>query len=185
MSKKHTEDLKALSTPNIRSVLRWLNNNIEKKTKPTELASMKHDKCLSIIEDKYKPADIEKALTALMTDDKPKRHKATPKEPETKTDHDVTQPADNNRAKLFAEVGKLREVANTLDDIINGLKLGSKTPEAASYLLTIGDKQVYVIAAGARGATVIEGPFETPAKALKEWPEAIHEGAPVGLEDML
>lgn len=108
--KKFTAELEKLTTPDIRSTLRWLNNNTEKTTKPTELASMKHDKCLKIIEDKYKPADIEKALDALASGGtkKPKTEKTT-----TTT---------TTKAKTEKPDTKLPEPGSTQEFIISRLK---------------------------------------------------------------
>lgn len=79
--KKFTDQLTALSTPDIRSVLRYLNNNIQKTVNATKLASMKHDLALKNIEDNYTPANIEKALDQLAsgTAAKPRTAKTTPK----------------------------------------------------------------------------------------------------------
>lgn len=162
MSKKFTELLKALSTPDIRSVLRWLNNNIEKKVKPTELASMKHDRCLVIIEEKYTPANIERALAEYAS----VRRERTP----------TTPPAIGERRSFDSAVKELHQLGDTLDSIVKDLR--ATTGHApASYILEMSPTSFAVIAAGSKGATIIEDGFKTLDDARKGWPEAI---APTG-----
>lgn len=112
--KKFTAELEKLTTPDIRSTLRWLNNNTEKTTKPTELASMKHDKCLRIIEDKYKPADIEKALDALASGGtkKPKTEKAATKAADTKL------PADQTKALIISKLKHIRDLSFEVEEMM-------------------------------------------------------------------
>lgn len=181
MSKKFTEELTKLNTPDIRSVLRWLNNNAEKLVKPTELASMKHDRALKIIEDKYKPADIEKALDALSSGDKPTRKKADKLAPAAKTD---TPKADKKapvvsptiRNKFQKALDKLRAIESELGDGIRALEASDITDSGASYIVDMGGGFV-VIAASGNGACIIEGGFKTLEAAHKEWPEAIPPAA--------
>lgn len=184
--KKFTEELTKLNTPDIRSVLRWLNNNAEKLVKPTELASMKHDRALKIIEDKYKPADIEKALDALSSGDKPTRKKG-----DKKTDSPATEPAPapapkadkkapvvspTIRNKFQKALDKLRAIESELGEGIRALEASDITDSGASYIVDMGGGFV-VIAASGNGACIIEGGFKTLEAAHKEWPEAIPPAA--------
>ena len=196
--KKFHEELEGLTTPNIRSVLRWLNNNVEKTTKPVELASMKHDKCLKIIEDKYKPHDIEKALAEYAngktkTDTpKPEKEKPTATKKSEETKHPETPKEDLSMTERLQKfVTGLQEELETLDTVIKNLKEAAHEPKPASYIVEIsvaGTKFWFVIAASANGACVIDEPFVSMEKAAAEWPEAILPGPlskPGGIEDML
>jgi hypothetical protein len=62
------EELSKMSTVDLRRTLRWLNNQVEHTVKATDLASMKHDKVLHVIEKHYRPSDVERALTECMLD---------------------------------------------------------------------------------------------------------------------
>lgn len=185
MSKKFTEELSKLTTPDIRSVLRWLNNNIEKTTKATDVASMKHDKAQKIIEEKYKPADIEKGLNSL-TEAKPARGRKTKPDAQPSPSIAVIAPGDKRTIKHMLE--DLHATADRLDGIIGEMKKLPAGVEPASFVLEIevstANKLFYIIAASAKGATVIDGPHKTLEEAHKAWPEAILPG-PVAKEEDL
>lgn len=172
--KKFTEELKKLSTTDLRSVLRWLNNNVEKLVKPTDLASMKHDKALTVIEDKFKAADIEKALDALSsgtTSSKPKVDKPAPVAKPLKPGKSTPSPATSPRA-IEQAITELRRA------------IAENTNPLASYVIDIGGN-FFVIAVGRNGAcTLDDSIFTTADAAHKAWPEAILPG-PLAKEDDL
>jgi hypothetical protein len=184
MSKKFTEELTKLSTPDIRSVLRFLNNNAGKHVEATKLASMRHDKALAIIEDKYKPVDIEKALTALASGTTSKSR--TEKAPNTPAPSPVT----GERRSFDTIMGELKSLASSLNECVHDLKTGNhKTDSGASYLVGIKgakgtEEQFYIIAAGSKGAGQLDGPYVTAEAAHKAWPEAMLPG-PLAKEDDL
>jgi hypothetical protein len=189
--KKFTEELTKLTTPDIRSVLRWLNNEVERHVKPTELASMKHDKCLKIIEDKYKPADIEKALDNISSGNgKTHARKTKPEGTVTVQKETPNSPKQAKPERKLMEVLKeLHDTADKFDGVLNELKriAGKGGDEGASYVVEIkaGDASVfYVIAASGNGACVLEGPHPSAEAAHKSWPEAILPAPLAKAEDL-
>jgi hypothetical protein len=123
--KKFTAELEKLTTPDIRSTLRWLNNNVEKTTKPTELASMKHDKCLKIIEDKYKATDIEKALDALASGGtkKPKTEKAKKADTEL-PESDIA--AEFSRGAIIAKLKLIRDLSFSIEEMMEQQEIATE-----------------------------------------------------------
>lgn len=178
MAKKFTEELSKLNTPDIRSVLRFLNNAAPKKlVKPTELASMRHDKCLKAIEDKFNTSDIEKALESLKAPGK--------KAPSKKADTTKAAPAVIDQpTNLTDSVEKALALAQT--HLEEATRAYSKLPqfEANSYIVDMTDllkaakapftldKPFIVMAAGPMGTCALDGPFATLEEARKEWPNS-------------
>jgi hypothetical protein len=177
MTKKFTQQLTDLTTPDIRSVLRWLNNNVEKHVKPTLLASMKHDKALAVIEDKYKPADIEKALDNLASGTLGNKREAAA--PTTTTTH--TKPHTNG--KFASAMQELHTLADELDKCIKNLK-NTSGMSGASYIIEVGGN-FFVIGASANGACLMDNTIFTTAEAAhKHWPEAILPAPLATAEDL-
>lgn len=177
--KKYTEQLTKLSTTDIRSVLRYLNNTAEKHVEATKLASMKHDKCLAVIEEKYTPAQIGTALEAFASGDTKRKpaddttKKASAEKPE--------------RRKLDVVLKDLHDIADHFDKLLREARSVSGMG-GASYIIDIGGNW-FVIAAGPSGACTLDDAIYTSAEAAhKDWPEAILPGPvtkPDELDDML
>jgi hypothetical protein len=174
-TKKYEDELKALNTPDIRSTLRWLNNNVEKHVKATLLASMKHDAAMAAIQKHYSSDAIGKALKAVADGvaARPRAETTANGQPRERRAFDVV-------------MRELHEIAGQLDHVVKDMKQATHNTPPASYVLPVDPVGVFIIAASAAGATVLDGPHPTVEEAMKAWPEAIPPTKPEQtIEDLL